>query len=100
MLTAIVHVHALGAGAPTVPNPGPVPIPGLAGPLDTVIGGMKWALVFAGIIGLLICAGQMMVGRRNRHSFAADGAAGIPWVIGGLSLAFISSGIVSEFLHL
>jgi hypothetical protein len=96
MLAAAVHGHVL---AITVPNPGPVPIPGLTGPLDTVVGWGKWLMMFLGIIGLLICAGQMMIGRRNRHSFAADGAAGIPWVLGGLSLVAISTGVVTVFLN-
>ena len=40
----------------------------------------------------------MMVGHRNRSTFAADGAAGIPWVLGGLSLAAVSAAIVGVFL--
>ena len=95
-LAVAVHGHVL---AITVPNPAPTPIPGLAGPLDTVVGWGKWLMMFLGIIGLLICAGQMMIGRRNRHSFAADGAAGIPWVLGGLSLVAISTGVVTVFLN-
>src|ERR1019366_8898388 len=101
MLTAFLHLHLTAAAviAAGVPNPAPVPIPGLRGPLDTIIGWGEWLLVFLGIIGLLICSGQMAIGRRNRHSFAADGAAGIPWVLGGLSLAAVSSGVVGVFLH-
>src|ERR1035437_8190025 len=101
MLTAFLHPHLTAAAviAARAPNPAPVPIPGLQGPLDTIIGWGKWMLFFLGIIGLLICSGQMAIGRRNRHSFAADGAAGIPRVLGGLSLAAVSSGVVGVFLH-
>ena len=55
--------------------------------------------MYLGVIGLLICAAQMAIGRRNRHSFAADGAAGIPWVLGGVSLAVIAAGVIGVFLH-
>ena len=89
-------VTILAAG---VPNPGPVPVPGLEKPLDTIIGWGKWLMFFLGIIGLIMCAVQMAIGRRNRHSFAADGAAGIPWVLGSLALVAISSGIVGIFIQ-
>ena len=98
----VIHLLHLAAGTVTaagVPNPAPVPVPGLAGPVNTIIGWGKWLVMSLGVIGLLICGGQMAIGRRNRHSFAADGAAGIPWVLGGLSLATISAGVVTVFLH-
>ena len=96
----IVHAHALvlAAGQPAVPNSNPIPIPGLEKPIDTIIGWGKWLAIAFGVIGLGGCGVMMMVGRRNRHSFAADGAAGIPWVIAGLSLVSISTGIVGVFL--
>ena len=40
---------------------------------------------------------MMAIGRRNRHSLAADGATGIPWVLAGLTLIALSSGIVGVF---
>jgi hypothetical protein len=98
----VIHMLHLAAGAVTaagVPNPAPAPVPGLAGPVNTIIGWGKWLVMSLGVIGLLICGGQMAIGRRNRHSFAADGAAGIPWVLGGLSLATIAAGVVTVFLH-
>lgn len=107
VLLAAQHAAALLAGgpakspapAPAIPNPVPVPVPGLQAPLDTVIGWGKWLMFFLGIIGLIMCAVQMAIGRRNRHSFAADGAAGIPWVLASLALVAISSGVVGVFLH-
>ena len=114
MIAALLHdahlVMVLAANAPkpahsaapaplAVPNPPPVEVPGLAGPLDTVIGWGKWLMFFLGVIGLIMCAVQMAIGRRNRHSWAADGAAGIPWVLGSLALVAISSGIVGVFIQ-
>jgi hypothetical protein len=96
----LVRAFAAGMlGAAPVPNPAPSPVPGLQAPLDTIIAWIKWLMFFLGVIGLLICAGQMTIGRRNRHSFAADGAAGIPWVLGGVSLVTISSAVIAEFIH-
>jgi hypothetical protein len=105
-LLLAVHSHLLTLPMPVAPglalqapNPNPAPVPGLAGPLDTIVGWGKWLMIYLGIIGLIICGVQMAIGRRNRHSWAADGAAGIPWVLGGLALVSVSTGIVTVFLH-
>jgi hypothetical protein len=106
MITAVIpdlvrHAAVL-AGPASVPNPPAVPVPGLdspTGPLYTVIGWGKWIMFFLGFIGLLLCAAQMAIGRRRSHSFAADGAAGIPWVLGSLALTAIASGIVGVFIQ-
>ena len=45
------------------------------------------------IIGIM-----MVAGRRNRSSMAADGASGIPWVLGGLSIISLAGGIVGVVL--
>ncbi len=106
MLASLVQAHAAGLLAaakpkptPMLPDPGPQPVPGLQGPLSTIVGWGKWIVFWLGVIGLLICAGQMAIGRRNRHSFAADGAAGIPWVLGGASLAAIAVPLISVFIR-
>ncbi|MFP3965392.1 hypothetical protein SMC26_24000 [Actinomadura fulvescens] len=57
----------------------------------------KYAVLICGLAGLFICAGQMAIGRKNRSTFAADGATGIPWVLGGLSLAVSAASIVGVF---
>ena len=86
----------LAAGVPDPPAQAP---PGLTGPgRDTILGWIKWGTLIGGSVGLSICAVKMMVGHRNRSSLAADGASGIPWVLLGLSLAAVSSGVVGVFL--
>ncbi|RJK95919.1 hypothetical protein [Vallicoccus soli] len=77
-----------------VPNPAPQAPPGLGDAADTLLGWMKWGGLVAGVAGLIICAIMMMVGRRNRSSTAADGAAGIPWVLAGLTVIAFSAGLV------
>lgn len=80
-----------------VPDPAPSPPPGLDEKVNTLLSWGKWAVLICGVAGLFICAGQMAIGRKNRSTFAADGATGIPWVLGGLSLAATSSAIVGVF---
>ena len=81
-----------------VPNPAPKAPPGLVGPVDTLLGWWKWGALVAGVFGLIGCGAMMAIGRRNRHSLAADGATGIPWVLAGLTLIAWSSGIVGVFI--
>jgi hypothetical protein len=85
----------LAGGAP---NPAPEAPPGLAGKVNTLLGWWKWGSFIAGIFGLIACGAMMAVGRRNRSSLAADGAAGIPWVLAGLTVIALASGIVGVFL--
>lgn len=84
-------------GGPQVPDPAPSPPPGLDDKVNTLLSWGKWAVLICGVAGLFICAGQMAIGRKNRSTFAADGATGIPWVLGGLSLAATASSIVGVF---
>ena len=87
--------HVLAGG---VPNPAPQAPPGLTGDANTILGWGKWGVLICGVAGLLISGGTMAIGHRNRSTLAADGAANIPWVIGGLSLVAASAGIVGVFL--
>lgn len=101
MNDALLHAHQaliLAAGAAAVPDPGPVPIQPLQNDVNLIVGWAKWLAILFGVVGLIACGVMMMVGRRNRHSFAADGAAGVPWVLGGLAVVAVSSGIVGVFL--
>ncbi|MBY5163162.1 hypothetical protein KR546_11770 [Nitriliruptoria bacterium AS10] len=72
--------------------------PGLQGTADTFLGWMMWVGLGAGIAGLIVIGIMMAAGRRNRSSMAADGAAGIPWVLGGLTLISFSVGLAGAVL--
>ena len=102
--------HAPAAGPPGTapggwpalagaPNPAPQAPPGLTRSVTTLIAWGKWGVLICGVAGLLICAGKMAIGHRNRATFAADGATGVPWVLGGLSLAAVAASIVNVFLR-
>jgi hypothetical protein len=81
------------------PNPAPAAPPGVETVANMILGWLKWGGLVAGVLGLIICAIMMMVGRRNRSSTAVDGAAGIPWVLAGLTVIALSSGIVGAVLR-
>lgn len=81
-----------------VPNPRPAAPPGLARKVGTLLAWWKWGSLVAGVFGLIACGAMMAIGRRNRSNLAADGASGIPWVLAGLTLIALSSGIVGVFL--
>jgi hypothetical protein len=76
------------------PNPAPLAPPGMETVATQFLGWGKWILVIAGVLGLFISAGMMIIGRRNRSATAVDGAAGVPWVLGGLFLAAVAASIV------
>jgi len=94
-LTARPAGHYLAGAVPDPPAQAP---PGLTAPVNTILGWGKWGVLVCGVAGLLICAGKMAIGHRNRATFAADGATGIPWVLAGLSLAAVAAAIVGVFL--
>lgn len=81
-----------------VPNPGPKPPPGTELLAGDWIAYFKWFALVAGMVGLILCGIMMMVGRRNRSALASDGAAGIPWVIGGLMVVSLASTVVGTVL--
>jgi len=80
------------------PNPAPTPVPGLDTVANMFLGWGKWTLIVAGVLGMFICGGMMILGRRNRSSTAVDGATGIPWVLGGLTLGSIGAAVVGVVL--
>jgi hypothetical protein len=98
-LAAAGHAATWPPGlAAGVPDPAPVAPPGLSGDMNTLLAWWKWGALVAGVFGLIGCGAMMAIGRRNRSSLAADGATGIPWVLAGLTLIALSSGIVGVFM--
>jgi hypothetical protein len=81
-----------------VPNPPPSPPPGLENFGSEVIGWLKWGVLISGMVGLLLCSGMIILGRRNRSSVAQDGLVGSVWVIGGLAMASVAATIVGTFV--
>src|SRR5437868_671755 len=89
-----------GTGAGRRPEGTGVPYPGSVSPWPRTFR-MDWTatmyLLPSGTMRMPACA-KMAIGHRNRATLAADGATGIPWVLGGLSLVAASAAIVAVFL--
>ena len=96
-LADLAAAHPQGLAA-SVPNPAPAAPPGLSNTVNTLLAWWKWLAMIAGVFGLVGCGAMMAIGRRNRSNLAADGATGIPWVLAGLTLIALSSGIVGVFV--
>jgi hypothetical protein len=92
--------QAAAALAAPVPTPEPIAPPGLEELGNTVIGWLKWILAICGVGGLMFCGIMMTIGRRNRSAMAADGATGIPWVLGGLTVGVVAAAVVAMILGL
>ncbi len=97
-LHQLAGIHPRTVLAAGIPNPAPQPPPGLARRVNTLLAWWKWGSLVGGVFGLIGCGAMMAIGRRNRSNLAADGATGIPWVLAGLTLIALSSGIVSVFM--
>ena len=82
-----------------VPHPDPKAPPGLDQYANVVLGYLKWGVLVAGVAGILICAGMIVIGRRHHNQMGTEGVIGSVWVIGGLSLASIATALVETFLH-
>ena len=89
------HAALVLAGLPPA---NPVAPPGVGTRIGTLLGWWKWGALVAGLFGLIGCGAMMGLGRRNRSAMAAEGATGIPWVLAGLTLIALSSGIVGVFM--
>lgn len=77
-------------GAPT-----PVRPPGTQG-LSTLLNWGMWLVTFAGIVGVLIAAGSMMLSHRRGEG--AEQAAKLGWVLGGCCVAAASASVVNVLL--
>ncbi len=78
-------------------DPPPAAPPGLGGLATLVLGWMKWGVIVAGVVGFLVCALMVIIGRRNRSATAYEGMIGSAWILGGLALASVGAVIVGAF---
>ncbi len=78
-----------------IPNPAPAAPPGMSGTFSNFVAWTKYVALVVGVISLLACAMMMMLGRRNRGHLAAEGAMGLVWVLGGLSVASLAVAVVT-----
>lgn len=81
--------------ATEVPDGEPALPEGVGEFFSQLIGWAKGSILALGVLGMIACGAMMIVGRRNRSATAVEGAAGIPWVLGGLFLASTAATLVS-----
>ena len=93
------HVLGLMAYLPSQLSPvSPQAPAGVESTITPLMGWGMWIALLAGFGGLVVSGIMMAVGRRNRSQMAADGAIGLPWVIGGLSVCAIAVPLVNALL--
>lgn len=80
-----------------VPDPAPIAPPGLDALAGDLLGWLKWGVLVSGVLGILVCALMIIIGRRNRSATAYEGLVGGAWVIGGLALASVAALLVGAF---
>lgn len=79
------------------PDPAPAAPPGLDIFAAQILSWLKWGVLFAGVMGILVCAIMIIIGRRNRSATAYEGLVGSAWILGGLALASVAAVIVGAF---
>jgi hypothetical protein len=97
-LTVLVGVLLAGPAAPAaadIPDPSPVRPPGTEG-LTTLLSWGMWLVTFAGIVGVLISAGSMMLAHRRGEG--GEQAARLGWVLGGCCVAAAGASMVNVLL--
>jgi type IV secretory pathway VirB2 component (pilin) len=95
--TLVNHALAALAGAPMeLSNPPASPPQGVEATVNTLLAWGKWIAFVCGVAGIVVSGIMMMLGRRNRSQMSADGAIGLPWVIGGLSCVVLAVPLVNN----
>ena len=94
-LAAALVASAAAPAAADIPAPTPRRPPGTDG-LTTLLNWGMWMVTFAGIIGVLVAAGSMMLAHRRGEG--GEQASKLGWVLGGCCVAAASGPIVNVLL--
>lgn len=99
-MNAVHATHVAAAVLASLPfdiaNPPAVPPQGVESTVNMLLAWGKWIAFVAGVAGLIVSGIMMAVGRRNRSQMSADGAIGLPWVLGGLSVVVLAVPLVNN----
>lgn len=93
--TVLAMGLAAGPAAADVTAPSPTRPPGTEG-LDTLLGWGMWLVTLAGIVGVLIAAGSMMLAHRRGEG--GEQASKLGWVLAGCCVAAAAAPIVNVLL--
>ncbi len=91
----LATVLVAGPAAADVGAPSPTRPPGTEG-LDTLLSWGMWLVTFAGIVGVLIAAGSMMLAHRRGEG--GEQASKLGWVLAGCCMAAAAAPIVNVLL--
>ena len=94
-LITLLTVGPVASAAADVPAPTPTRPPGTEG-LTTLLDWGMWLVTFAGIVGVLISAGSMMLAHRRGEG--GEQASKLGWVLGGCCVAAASASLVNVLL--
>jgi hypothetical protein len=90
---ALTVAGTAGSGLPAPQVPA-----GFSGFSTLITSWLVWGVRAAGIIGLLVAALMIIVGRRNRNQLATEGVFGSVWVGVGIALASSAALLVDAVL--
>lgn len=93
--TTFLLIAPASSATADVPGPTPTRPPGTEG-LTTLLNWGMWLVTFAGIVGVLISAGSMMLAHRRGEG--GEQAAKLGWVLGGCCVAAASASVVNVLL--
>ncbi|MCZ2404387.1 hypothetical protein IV498_14675 [Paenarthrobacter sp. Z7-10] len=79
-----------------VPNPGTGEAPPGSAGILTILKWVAWIVFALAVVGILACAGTMMVS--NRRGEGGEHAGRLAWVLGGCILASVSSALVGALV--
>ncbi|MEV4117026.1 hypothetical protein [Nonomuraea sp. NPDC049695] len=84
-----------GAGSGLqLPDAPPAPPAELTAYFQRVVGGGKWIALAIALLSMIYAGTKMMAGKSNRSNLAADGAASIPWIFGGIAVVMSAASII------
>ncbi|GAA1781369.1 MULTISPECIES: hypothetical protein [Streptomonospora] len=105
LLYTSIAVH--GAAQRAVDAAGPLPLTWNPEPqlpsqvlpaLDQIFAWGRGIVAVIGIIGVLYCAGKMVVGKSGRSDLAAEGVGGLLWTFMGIFLMLVAVSVVTMLL--
>jgi hypothetical protein len=85
-----------GSVIAVVPNPGTGEAPPGSEGLLTILKWIAWIVFALAVVGILICAGTMML--NNRRGEGGEHAQRLGMVMGGCILASVASGVVGALV--
>ncbi|WP_037888904.1 hypothetical protein [Streptomyces sp. NRRL S-87] len=92
MYAELVTLAAEGDGGKLIPGGSPVVIPGLDGPVGTILNWALWLVVIAGVGGVIYGVFKLATSDKSRNG---GGAEPFKWMGGGVAAILLSSSLIT-----